>query len=111
MSDVYLIGSPVKMIEGEAIQWSVTFRGASSLSSQDATVLLVKEGADNEDITSEVFISGDSHTVSGGALLLKKLTARDGDAGETYLVVVEALVDSTNFEKRKFEIKVVDDAS
>lgn len=103
---LYLIESPISMIEGEAISFSVDWLGASRVENPSLTVY--KNG---EDITSAALISGDAHSVSGNVLTLKKLTAGAQDGGTRYILAIAADVDS-NHEVRKLLVDVLraDDA-
>lgn len=99
-SNLWLIESPVNMVEGEQIAFSVDWQGAASVSDPD--VVVFKNGVD---ITDQVLISSDSHVVSGVVLTLRKITARNTDGGARYVVVIQATVDG-NKEKRKLLIRV-----
>src|SRR3990172_1421494 len=74
---VWLIESPVVMVEGEQIAYSVDWQGAA----------------------------GDEHVITGSVLTLKKLRARSGDGAARYVLVVEAEVDG-NLERRKLLIHI-----
>ncbi len=100
-SSIWVLESPVVMVEGEAIAWSVEFLGATEVSEPASTVY--KNGAD---VTDEVCISEDEDSVSGATVTLKTITAKSGDGGHSYIVVVQALVDG-NLEMRKLEIGLV----
>ena len=101
MNEIWLIESPVTMVEGEAVAYSVDWLGANKVESPSVTVY--KNG---QDVSSSVMISGDSHVVSGNVVTLKKITAASGDGGNRYVVVVECVVDS-NTERRKLLVHVV----
>ncbi|MBT3239369.1 MAG: hypothetical protein HON98_02575 [Chloroflexi bacterium] len=98
---IWLIESPVQMVEGEVIAYSVDWLGASKVETPD--VIVYKNG---QDVTSTVMVSGDSHVVSGNVVTLKKITAQNNDGGNQYVVVVECGVDN-NIERRKFLVQVV----
>ena len=99
-STIYLIESPVTMIEGEQIAFSVDWQGAASVS--DAAAWVFKNGAD---ITAQTMDAGDEIIINGNVLTLKKLRARSADGGARYILVVEALVDG-NRERRKLLIHI-----
>ncbi len=101
VNEIWLLESPVQMIEGEVIAYSIDWLGASKVENPTATVY--KRDAD---ITSSAMISGDSHLVSNNVVTLKKITAGASDGGSRYVVVVQATVDS-KVEKRKLLIQVV----
>ena len=100
-SDIWLIESPVTMVEGEQIGFSVDWQGAARLSNPQAAVY--KNGAD---ITEQAMDAGDEHVINGNVLTLKKLRARQTDGGSRYVLVVEADVDN-NRERRKLLIHIV----
>lgn len=93
--DVWVFESPIPITEGEAFTFSVDWLGASEASG--TTVVVYK---DDIDISSDVFVSGDDHLESGNVSILKKLTAKDGDGGERYVMAVKCTID-TNTEIRK----------
>jgi hypothetical protein len=98
---VWLLESPVKMIEGEEIAFSVEWSGAAHVDTPASKVF--KNGAD---ISGDVMTSGDADTVSGNIQTLKRITALNGDGGSRYVVEVSATVDN-NLEKRKLLIQVI----
>ena len=100
-SGVWLIESPVSMVAGEQIAYSVDWLGATSVSAPQAGVY--RNGAD---ITAEAMDGEDAHSVSGNVLTLKKLRALDDDGGACYVLVVTANVDG-NLERRKLLVRVV----
>ena len=67
---IWLVESPVTMVAGEQIAFSVDWQGAARVSDPEAYVY--RNGAD---ITAEVMTSDDSHQVSGNVVTLKKLSA------------------------------------
>ncbi len=97
---IWLIESPEEAIEGDVLKYSVTWEGASSLTSPTLTVY-----RDGTDVTVTV-VSG-STTASGNVLTLGTITAQANDGGKTYVAVVKATVDSASTEQRKFAIQVV----
>ncbi len=100
MSNLWLNESPMTMIEGETVTFSVTWLGATDVSSPGATVY--KNGAD---VTSTVMPSG-AHSASGNVQALKPMAAGSNDGGNAYVVVVQAAVDG-NTERRKLLVKVL----
>ena len=102
MTEILLIESPIAMIEGEIITYSLTWQGASSLSSPTAVVY-----KDKTDISSTAMASG-SHSVSGNVQTLKPLTAITTDGGKIYVVVIKCTVDGNN-EARKLIVKIIKD--
>ncbi|MCH7662564.1 MAG: hypothetical protein IH859_01675 [Chloroflexi bacterium] len=97
--DILVIESPISMIEGETISYSLTWQGASSLASPAA--LVYKDGAD---ITSTAMPSG-SHAVSGNVQTLKPLLAGGSDGRKKYVVIIECSVDG-NTERRKLVVNI-----
>lgn len=100
-SNVWLIDSPVSMVAGEQIAYSVDWQGATSVSAPQAWVY-----RNALDITTQAMDAGDAHTVTGNVLTLKKLRALDADGGACYVVLIAALVDG-NQERRKLLVQVV----
>jgi hypothetical protein len=100
-TSIWLIESPVVMVEGEQIAYSVDWQGAARVESPAAVVY--KNGAD---ITAQTMDAGDEHVITGSVLTLKKLRALSGDGGARYVLVVEAEVDG-NLERRKLLIHIV----
>jgi len=99
--NVWLIESPVVMVEGETIAYSVDWQGASTVS--DPLMKVYKGG---EDISDQVLVSEDDYVISGNVLTLRRITAGESDGGSRYVVVIEAVVDG-NTERRKLLIEVV----
>ncbi len=100
-TNVWLIESPVVMVEGEQIAFSVDWQGAASVVNPGAAVY--KNGAD---ISAETMDAGDQNVVNGTVQTLKLLRAREGDGGSRYVVVAAADVDG-NHEKRKLLVHIV----
>lgn len=98
---VWLAESPLAMIEGEQIAFSVEWQGAALVTDPEASVF--KNGVD---ITADSMDAGDDHIINGNVLTLKKMRARTTDGGARYVVVVEANVDG-NVERRKLLIHIV----
>lgn len=100
MTDILVIESPISMIEGEIITYSLTWQGASSLS-----VPAVEVFRDGTDITTTAMPSG-AHSVSGNVQTFKPLKALSGDGKKKYSVVIECIVDG-NTERRKLIVTIV----
>lgn len=98
---IWLVESPLTMIEGEEIAFSVEWSGAVNLADPQSKVF--KNGVD---VSESVMISGDSDSASGNVQSLKRITALSGDGGTRYVVEVCANVDN-NIEKRKLLIQIV----
>lgn len=101
MNENWLIESPVTMVEGEAITFSVDWLGAAKV--EDPQVTIYKNG---QDITSTAMASGDDYVVSNNVVTLKKITAGSSDGGATYVAAIRCTVDS-NTEIRKLLIHIV----
>ena len=97
--DILVIESPINMIEGETITYSLTWLGSTSLSPPTAIVYRNKA-----DITSTVMTSG-SHSVSGNVQTLKPLLAGSTDGKKKYVVIIECVVDG-NTERRKLIVNI-----
>jgi hypothetical protein len=97
----WIIESPLVMVAGEVIAYSIDWLGANKVISPVVTVY-----KQNKDITATVLVSGDEHVVSGNVVTLKKITARAGDGGSQYVVSISCDVDR-NIEIRKLLIQVV----
>ncbi|MEN8242169.1 MAG: hypothetical protein ABFS17_09635 [Chloroflexota bacterium] len=98
---IWLAESPLTMIEGEEIAFSVEWVGAVNLS--DPGTKVYKDGVD---VSASVMLSGDSDEVSGNVQTMRRITALPGDGGSRYVVEVGANVDN-NLEKRKLLIEIV----
>ncbi|MCW5874163.1 MAG: hypothetical protein KIS88_05905 [Anaerolineales bacterium] len=98
---VWLIDSPVSMVAGEQIAYSVDWQGATSVGAP--TALVYRNGVD---ITAQAMDAGDAHIITGSVLTLKKLRALDADGGASYVVMIAAVVDG-NQERRKLLVQVV----
>jgi hypothetical protein len=99
--DIWLIESPVVMVEGEQVAYSVDWQGAASVTNPQA--LVFKSGVD---ITSDAMDGDDEHIINGSVLTLMRVRARQGDGGARYVLVVEADVDG-NRERRKLLVHIV----
>jgi hypothetical protein len=99
--NVWLVESPITMVEGEQIAFSVEWQGAARVSEAEATVF-----KNAVDITGQAMEGDDDHVINGNVLTLKKLTAGATDGGARYVLVVKAEVDG-NLEKRKLLVQVV----
>jgi len=99
MSRIWVKNSPITMVEGETITFSVRWLGATSVSSTTATVY-----RRNSDYTSTAMPSG-STSESGSISTLKPLVAASGDGGTSYILAISATVDG-NTEIRKCEVVI-----
>ncbi len=104
-NNIWLIESPVQIVSGEVIAYSVDWLGASKV--ENPAVTIYKNA---QDITSSVLVSGDNHVVSGNVVTLKKLTAGANDGGSHYVLVVQCDVDNKT-EKRKLLVQVVKESA
>lgn len=100
-ASVWLVESPITMVEGEQIAFSVEWQGAARVDQAEASVF-----KNAVDITDAAMAGADAHVVNGNVVTLKKLTAGANDGGGRYVVVAEADVDG-NREKRKLLVKIV----
>ncbi|MEX1247549.1 MAG: hypothetical protein WEA61_03640 [Anaerolineales bacterium] len=100
-NSIWLIESPVVMVEREEIAYSVDWQGAANVANPAATIY--KNGMDITDLTMD---GEDEHVINGNVLTLKRLRAGDSDGGARYVLVVEADVDG-NRERRKLLVRVV----
>lgn len=100
-NEIWLIESPVVMVEGESIAYSVDWLGASKVESSAVTVY-----KDGQDVTSSTMGNNPSHTISGNVMTMGKITAGANDGGSNYVVVIACVVDN-NIEIRKLLIRVV----
>ncbi len=101
MNENWLIESPVTMVEGEAITFSVDWLGAAMVEAPQVTVY--KNG---QDITATAMASGDDFVVSNNVVTLKEITAGDNDGGASYVAAIRCTVDN-NVEIRKLLIHIV----
>lgn len=99
-NELWLLESPVSLLEGEAVAFSVEWLEAGQVSAPDAWAF-----KDGEDITADVMAGEDEHTVRGRVMTLKRLAPRPGDGGQRYVLLVQAEVDG-NVERRKCVIQV-----
>lgn len=99
--EIWVIESPITMVEGEEVAYSIDWLGASKL--ETAVVKVYKNGGDK---TSDIMISGDSNVISGNVLTCKKITALEDDGGSRYVLVAQCAVDN-NTEIRKCLIQIV----
>ena len=95
--------SPIIMIEGDVITFSVKYTGASSAA---ASAITCYKG--ETDISSTAFAGSTSE--SGDTVTWKALTAGASDGGEVYIVASKCTVD-TNTLTVKTYIKIVPDES
>jgi hypothetical protein len=104
-SGIWLIESPVSMVAGEQIAYSVDWQGATYVS--EPAVQVYKNGAD---ITELALAGDDEHVVTGNVLTLKKLHAAESDGGASYVLVISATVDG-NRERRKLLVQLAKPAA
>ena len=97
---LWIVESPIEMVEGETITYSIEWLGTSSLSSPTATVKF-----NSQDVTSTVMPSG-SHSVSSNIQTLKPITAATAHVRGSYIVTIQCTVDG-NTEIRLLEIRVL----
>ena len=101
MNENWLIESPVTMVEGEAITFSVDWLGAAKIENPQVTIF--KNG---QDITSVAMGGEDDYIVSNNVVTLKKITAGCNDGGASYVAAIRCTVDN-NTEIRKLLIYIV----
>ena len=87
-------------VEGATITYSITWLGASSISSPSSKVYM-----NGTDITSTVQPSG-SASVSGNVQTLKPIAFQAGHGGNHYVVTCTCTVDG-NTDIAKFKVKVL----
>lgn len=102
MNDIWVDESPYSCTEGDVLPFSVTYEGASSVTSVGATMAIYKNGTGSD--LAGTMLSG-SITASGNILSLKSITLVAGNGGNQYVVVVGASVDGV-FLVRKIELEV-----
>lgn len=100
-NNIWLMESPVTMVEGEEIAFSVDWQGATYLNDPEATVY-----KNAVDITAAAMGGADAHVINGNVLTMKALTAGETDGGSRYVLLIEAMVDG-NLERRKLLVQVV----
>jgi hypothetical protein len=98
--NVWLEDSPVTLVEGEQIAFSVDWQGAATVAEP-----LVAVYKNHVDVTAAAMPGGD-HVVNGSVLTMKKLHAAEDDGGARYVLVIEAVVDG-NRERRKLLVQIV----
>ena len=101
MNEVWVVESPLVMVEGEEIAFSLEWLGACQV--EEPAAVVYRGG---QDVTGEVMVSGDEHVVSGAVVTLKKITAGASDGGAKYVVAIRCRVDG-NREIRKLLLHVV----
>ncbi|MCW5878286.1 MAG: hypothetical protein KIS80_05410 [Anaerolineales bacterium] len=97
---IWILESPLVMVAGEQIAFSVDWQGAANVANPTAQVF--KNGAD---ITAQTMDAADQHLVNGNVQTLKRLRARPQDGGARYVLLVQAEVDG-NLERRKLLVHV-----
>lgn len=104
MTQTHIQESPISMVEGETITYSIAWLGASSLSSPGAIVYI---GGSDESATA---MPSGTHTVSGNVQTLKPIVAGSSDGGKVFVVAISCVVDG-NTEIRKLLINILKDES
>ena len=99
-SDLWILESPMEIIAGETVTYSIEWLSVTTLASPTAYVYF-----NGSDVTSDIMTSG-SHSVSGNIQILKAITARTTEQNGSYIVVAECTVDG-NVERRKLELRVL----
>ena len=99
---IFIIESPVSMIEGEILRYSVEFLDSDTVTNAD--MIVYHEG---KPVTGDILISGDSFIYNPPVLTLKKITAKDGHGGGDYVVIIEAIVDGNTERKTKWVIIIL----
>ena len=99
--NIFIIESPVSMLEGETIKFSIEWLGASRL--VNPTMAVYQNG---KDISSSVLLFFDDYEISGTVLTLRKISAKLNDGGSQYVVLIQCSVDA-NIERRKLVIEII----
>ena len=99
MTSLWVKESPITAVEGEIITYSLTWLGASNLSTP--TALVYFKGSD---VTSTAMPSG-SHSKSGNVQTLKPITFASAWVNNFIVVAIQCVVDG-NTEIRKLKIRV-----
>jgi hypothetical protein len=99
MTDLWLTESPIEMIVGETVTFSVNFLGTTAVSSPVVTVYHKKSG-----VTSVAMPSG-SASASGTVATMPPLVAVEAHAGT--LIVVLQVTRGSNTEIRKLKVRIV----
>ena len=100
MSEIWVKESPVHLVAGAEPTYTITFVGATTVSTTNATQEIYKNGGGSD--LSATLCTG-SLSAAGNVLTLKKLQSLLG--GNTYTVSVKATVDGT-LEVRKIDVIV-----
>ena len=99
MTDLNVKESPLTAIAGETLTYSLTWLGASNLSSPAAVVYYK-----NSPVTDTAMPSG-SHSVSGNVQTLKPITFDNAWVNNFIVVNIQCVVDN-NTEIRKLKIYI-----
>ena len=89
----FVLESPLTVVEGESITYSVTYLGITTCSSP--TALVYRNGSN--DVTSTVMPSG-SHSAAGNVVTLKPATGMVGNAN--YVIAVTCTADGNTRVKK-----------
>ena len=100
MSEIWVKESPIELVAGAEPTYTITFTGATTVSSTSATHEIYKNGGGSD--LSGTLLSG-SLSASGNVLTIKKLVSLVG--GNTYTNSVKCTVDGV-VEVRKIDVIV-----
>lgn len=100
-NNIWVVESPLTMIEGEEIAFSLEWSGAAVV--EDPSSKVYQDGVE---ITESVMVNGDSDTASGNVQTIRRISAQSGDGGGCYVVEICANVDN-NIEKRKLLLHII----
>lgn len=98
--DIFIVESPIAMIAGETITYSVDWLGATTLENPAMAIY-----CNGKDISSTSMVIPGDFEISGSVLTLKKITAKLNDGGATYVALIQCTVDK-NVERRKLVIEI-----
>ena len=84
---IWILESPVHVVEGISIPFTITFPWATTVSASP-TVEIYKDGSSTN--TASTYMPSGSHSVSGNTLTMKNLTAV---VPGKYVLVINATVD------------------
>jgi len=95
MKSIMVDQNPIAVIEGTKYNFGHKWKGATEVT--DPITYVYQKG---EEITDEVFISGDTESVSGITQQIREITFLPDSGGKTYICLIQAKVDG-NTERRK----------